>query len=80
MGSIASSDHMEHICKNLEYAKQLITINFSGNNFSVNTCRIMGNFMTASYSLRDVDIAHCRISYQGTRYIIDALNRNTYIR
>jgi len=40
----------------------------------------MGNFMTASYSLRDVDIAHCRISYQGTRYIIDALNRNTYIR
>jgi hypothetical protein len=36
--------------------------------------------MTASYSLRDVDIAHCRISYQGTRYIIDALNRNTYIR
>jgi len=80
MGSIANSDHMEHICKNLEFFTKLITINFSGNNFSVNTCRILGNFMTTSYSLRDVDIAHCRISYQGTRSIIDALNRNTYIR
>lgn len=80
MGSIASSDHMEHICKNLEFFNQLISINFSGNNFSVNTCRILGNFITNSYSLRDIDIAHCRISYQGTRYIIDALNRNTMIR
>lgn len=46
----------------------------------MNTCRILGLFITNSYSLRDIDIAHCRISYQGTRSIIDALNRNTMIR
>ena len=63
MGSIASSDHVEHLCINLEKFKQLVSINFSGNNFNVNCCRIFGNFMMSSYTLRDIDIAHCRISY-----------------
>ena len=30
--------------------------------------------------MRVLDLSHCRISYQGSRYIIDALNRNTCIR
>lgn len=31
-------------------------------------------------TLCEVDFSHCRIGYQGTRYIVDALNRNVYIR
>ena len=27
-----------------------------------------------------MDVSHCRASYQGSRYLIDALNRNTSIR
>ena len=36
--------------------------------------------MFKCFSLRLLDVSHCRISYQGTRYLIDALNRNTCIR
>ena len=36
--------------------------------------------MTNSYQIREVDFSHCKLTYQATRYIIDAMNRNTTIR
>ena len=46
------------------------------------TCaRILGNFIIFhGQNIRDLNLARCSISQQGTRYIINALNRNTSIR
>ena len=47
--------------------------------FSLNSCRSFSWYMQRQKYLKDLDISNCSISNQGTRYIIDALNRNTSI-
>lgn len=41
---------------------------------------MLSQFITTSYTLSHLDVSHCRISFQGSRYMIDALNRNITIR
>ena len=47
---------------------------------NLQSVRILANFVIHSYTVRELDVSHCKIAYQGSRYIIDALNRNTCIR
>ena len=57
-----------------------MSINVAGVPATQHVCRELAQFITNSYQIREVDVSHCRINFQGTRYIIDALNRNTTIR
>jgi hypothetical protein len=80
-GSIAFTDNMEKLLRSLQYNKRLSDLNLAGCNFSLNCSRIISNYMIYfGNTLRDINFGHCKISYQGSRYIIDALNRNTSIR
>lgn len=45
-----------------------------------NTTRHLSLLIVNCSSLRNLDLSHCKIIYQGSRYIIDALNRNVCIR
>ena len=47
---------------------------------NLQSVRILANFVIYSFTIRELDVSHCKIAYQGSRYIIDALNRNTCIR
>ena len=56
-------------------------MNLAGNAFSLKTCHLLSSYIIYSGgALLDLNLSHCHISYQGTRYIIDALNRNTVLR
>ena len=72
---------MEKFVKSLSFHKKLNDLNLSGNAFSLNSARLIGNYLVFhGAKLENFNLSHCKISYQGTRYIIDALNRNTSIR
>ena len=67
--------------KNMGLNKRLTDINLAGCCFSTNSSRLIADYMIYnSNSLRDLNLAYCKISYQGTRYIVNALNRNVSIR
>ena len=67
--------------KNISLHKQLSSLNLAGCCFSTNSCRAVANYMIYHTSiLRDLNLAYCKISNQGSRYIVNALNRNNSIR
>lgn len=80
MGSINFHDHIDPIMQELGDMKNLTSINIAGCALTHASCRQLAKFIFGCFSLRLLDVSHCKISYQGTRYIIDALNRNTCIR
>ena len=80
MGSIAFNDHIDPIIKELPKMKYLSSLNIAGCALSQASCRQLSIFVFKCFTLRLLDVSHCRISYQGTRYLVDALNRNTCIR
>ena len=42
--------------------------------------RQLSQFLIHSDVIREFDVSHCKIAYQGSRYVIDAINRNTCLR
>jgi len=40
------------------------------------TCKNLGHFLINSQLLKNLNVAMCQIKLQGTRYIIDGVNRN----
>ena len=80
MGSIIYMDHIDPIMDILPSNKTMRHLNIAGCQLSHGSCRKLSTFMLASYTLSYLDVSHCRINFQGTRYIIDALNRNITIR
>ena len=57
-----------------------MSLNLAGCELSQQICRILSPYLVHSYQIRELDVSHCKISFQSTRYIIDAVNRNTTIR
>jgi hypothetical protein len=48
---------------------------------SLNATRVIGQYIVfESKFIRELNLAHCKIGYQGTRYIVNAMNRNTTMR
>jgi hypothetical protein len=80
-GSIQFVDALDKIARNLNLNKRLTELNLGGCAFSLNSVHLLGKYIIwHGSSLKDLNLSQCKISYQGTRYIIDALNRNTSIR
>ena len=80
MGSILNHDHIDPVIRELIKMNNLVSLNIAGCALSQASCRQLSVFVHKGFSLRVLDVSHCRIRYQGTRYLIDALNRNTCIR
>ena len=80
MGSVSFTDHVEPIVRSLSLMKDIAILNMAGCAFNLGTCRILSKFIVFSFSIRELDVSHCKINFQASRYIIDALNRNTCIR
>ena len=80
MGSILFHDHIDPLIKVLVKMNNLTYLNIAGCALSSGSCRELSIFIFKCFTLRHLDVSHCKITYQGTRYIIDALNRNTCIR
>ena len=80
MGSINFADHLKPIVTSLSRMRQLISLSIAGCGTNQHTCRDIASFIVSSFSIRELDVSHCKINFQGSRYIIDALNRNTTIR
>ena len=80
MGSIIFNDHIDPLIRELPKMPHLTNLNIAGCALTGGSCRNLSLFMMKCFTLRLIDVSHCKISYQGTRYIIDALNRNTCIR
>lgn len=80
MGSVQFHDHIDPVIRELPKMKHLTSLNIAGCMLSQVSCRQLSLFIFMCFTLRLLDVSHCRISYQGSRYIIDALNRNTCIR
>lgn len=81
MGSIMYTDHIEPIVRTLPFlTKTIKLLNIAGCTLTHAMCREMSRFMLNSYAIGVMDVSHCRINYQGSRYLIDALNRNQTIR
>lgn len=62
--------------KDLIHWQNLQSLNLSDIPLSVNVCRSLSSLLILSHNLKDLNLASCKISYQGTRYILDGLNRN----
>ena len=80
MGSILFADHIDPLIRELPKMTQLTNLNIAGCALTGASCRSLSLFMIKCFTLRTLDVSHCRISYQGSRYLMDALNRNTCIR
>ena len=80
MGSLNYADHVMPVLGVLGNMKLLMSINFAGLPSTQHVCRELAKFIVGSFQIREIDLSHCRINFQGTRYIIDALNRNVTIR
>ena len=81
MGSISLPNNLESCIKTLEFNKHLTDLNLAGNPFGLKACGMLSTYMIFHGSnLRELNLSHCNTTMQGTRYIIDALNRNTSIR
>ena len=80
MGSITFADHLEPLTRLLPNMRSLTSLNIGGCTMTQAYCRYLSEFILKCPVLHTLDLAHCRISYQGSRYVIDALNRNNSIR
>ena len=80
MGSINFAEHLMPIVTTVHNMRLLMSLNVAGCACNQHTCRALSQFIVGSYQIREFDCSHCKINFQGTRYIIDALNRNTTIR
>ena len=80
MGSVQFHDHLDPVIRELNKMNNLTSLNIAGCSLTQASCQQLARFVFKCFSLRLLDVSHCRISYQGTRYLIDALNRNTCIR
>ena len=79
--SISVGDHLEKLVKNLYLSSKLEEVNLSHCSFSPNTCRLLADYLTHHTSpLRSLNLAACKIGYQGTRIIINALGNNLCLR
>jgi Leucine-rich repeat (LRR) protein len=67
------------VTKDLSKYINLQTLDVSFNPMSMPFCKNIGAVLTNSQILRKLDISGCKIGYQGTRYIIDGLNRNNHL-
>lgn len=80
MGSISFADHIDPLIRVLPSLKTLTSLNIAGCQLTQGSCRQLRDFILVCPTLRLLDVSHCRINYQSTRYIIDALNRNNCVR
>ena len=81
MGSINFVDHIEPLVQSLPKLSSLVCLNIAGCGVSQHTCRQLNSWIIGCFSsLKILDLSHCRINFQGTRYIIDAMNRNATVR
>ena len=80
MGSIAYVDSMVPIIRSLVLTANITTLNLAGCAFNLHALRKLARFVVNSDMIREFDVSHCKIAYQGARYIIDAINRNTCLR
>jgi len=72
---------MEKFVRHLKIHKRLFDLNLSGCAFSLTSARLIGHYIIFDgNNLQNLNLSHCKTSYQGTRYIIDSLNRNTTMR
>ena len=80
MGSISFADHLEPLTRSLPSLNNLEVLSVAGCVLTQKACSTLAKLIISSKTLLDLDVAHCNISFQGTRNIIDALNRNVRIR
>ena len=80
MGSMTNSDHSELIVRCLPLQRALNVINIAGVSLNLRACGVLSNLIIYSMAIRELDISHCKMSWQSTRYIIDAMNRNLCVR
>jgi hypothetical protein len=78
--SLPQVEVIDQFMRGIHSFKDLCKVNMSGCPLSLNSCRTSSAFMLRQFNLKDLNLAHCKISNQGTRYIIDALNRNITVR
>ena len=80
MGSILYADHIDPLVRVFPKMSSLALLNIAGCSLTQSSCREISKFMMTCPTIRSLDVSHCRISYQGSRYFIEALNRNQSIR
>jgi Ran GTPase-activating protein (RanGAP) involved in mRNA processing and transport len=78
---MAFPENVEKFCRGLNLYKQLMELNISGCQLSLAASRLVGNYIVFHGKvIKELNVSHCKIAQQGTRYMIDALNRNSTIR
>jgi hypothetical protein len=81
LGSLTHVDTTEAITRALHLQRGLCDLNVSNCAFSLTCCGAMARYIIFhGQHLREVNLSSCRIGHQGTRSIIQALNRNVSIR
>ena len=63
MGSILWHDHLDPVIKVLVKMNNLTYLNIAGCSLSQSSCRHLSLFIFKCFSLRHLDVSHCRITY-----------------
>lgn len=69
-------DHLDLITLDNHLFNKLQILNLSNNPMSPVSCRNVGSYLINSMFLKNLDVSNCKLQNQGTRSIIDGLNRN----
>ena len=74
--SVHVGDHIDDVTRDLSRISNIAVLDFSYIPLSMQACRNICHYMVNARKLRHLDVTGCKLSYQGTRYMVDGLNRN----
>ena len=74
--SMHVSEHLDNVTRELYKMGNMHTLDFGGIPLSIQTAKNIGHYLVNSKKLRFLNVSGCKLAYQGTRYLVDGLNRN----
>jgi len=75
-GSMHVGEYLDFPTKDMYKLGNLHSLDFSNIPISIQAAKNIGHYMVFSKKLRFLDVSGCKLAYQGTRYLVDGLNRN----
>jgi len=76
-GSMHVSEHLDYPTKGLSTLGCIAALDFANIPLSIQAAKNIGHYMVNGKILRFLNVSSCKLAYQGTRYLVDGLNRNT---
>ena len=69
-------EHLDNPTRGLSDLGKISTFDFSNIPMSVAAAKHLGAYLVNSTNLRELIVPGCKLAYQGTRYLVDGINRN----